>query len=79
MKSVYSAVRTGALNKAYLLRDAPTRAVNTFHLGYKNQSVYGVSGTSHCLFSDKYKTHKLQCGQNIQLLNVKPVGASRDQ
>ena len=32
------------------------RAVNTFHLGYKNQSVYYVSGTSRCLFSDKYKT-----------------------
>ena len=31
---------------------------NTFHLGYKNQSVYAVSGTSRCLFSDKYKTHK---------------------
>jgi hypothetical protein len=24
MKSVYSAVRTGSLNKAYWLRDAPT-------------------------------------------------------
>ena len=34
------------------------RAVNTFHLGYRNQSVYAVSGTSRCLFSDKYKTHK---------------------
>ena len=33
-------------------------AVNTFHLGCKNQSVYAVSGTSRCLFSDKYKTHK---------------------
>jgi len=31
------------------------RAVNTFLLGYKNQSVYAVSGTSRCLFSDKYK------------------------
>jgi hypothetical protein len=29
--------------------------VNTFHLGHKNQSIYGVSGTSSCLFSDKYK------------------------
>ena len=47
-----------------------TLAVNTFHLGYKNQSVYAVSGTSRCLFSDKYKTHK-QCGQNVQLLDVK--------
>ena len=35
---------------------SPYRAVNTFHLGYKNQSVYAVSGTSRCLFSDKYKT-----------------------
>jgi hypothetical protein len=25
-------------------------------IGYKNQSVYAVSGTSRCLFSDKYKT-----------------------
>jgi len=29
---------------------SPYRAVNTFHLGYKNQSVYAVSGTSRCLF-----------------------------
>jgi hypothetical protein len=34
----------------------PYRAVNTFHLGYKYQSVYGVSGTSRCFFSDKYET-----------------------
>ena len=40
------------------LKTQPYRAVNTFHLGYKNQSVYAVSGTSRCLFSDKYKTHK---------------------
>jgi hypothetical protein len=33
------------------------RALNTFDLGYKNQSVYDVSGTSRCLFSDNYKTH----------------------
>ena len=28
----------------------------TFQLGYKNQSVYAVSGTSRCLFWDAYKT-----------------------
>ena len=31
--------------------------VNTFHIGYKNQSVYAVSGTSRCLFSDKNTKH----------------------
>jgi len=32
--------------------------VNTFPVGYKTQSVYAVSSTSRCLFSEKYKTHK---------------------
>jgi len=27
------------------LKTSPYRAVNTFHLGYKNQSVYAASGT----------------------------------
>jgi len=40
----------------FISRPSPYRAVNTFHLGYKNQSIYAVSGTSRCLFSDKYKT-----------------------
>jgi hypothetical protein len=39
------------------------RTVNTFHLGYENQSVYTVSGTSRCLFSDKHKTHKYSVGR----------------
>ena len=38
-----------------------------------------LSGTSRCLFSDKYKTHKYSVGQSVQLLNVKLVGASRNK
>jgi hypothetical protein len=41
-----------------LFKDSSYCAVNNFHLGYKNPSVYGVSGRSRCLFSEKYKTHK---------------------
>ena len=40
------------------LKTSSSRAVNTFHLGYENQSLYAVSGTSRCLFSDKYKIPK---------------------
>ena len=45
------------------IRPSSYRAVNTFHLGYKNQSVYAVSGTGRCLSSDKYKTHKYSVGR----------------
>ena len=57
----------------------PYRAVNTFHLSYKTQSVYAVSGTSHCLFSDKYKTHNSVWTECTIFLNIRPVGASRNQ
>jgi hypothetical protein len=33
-----------------LFKPCPYHAVNTFYFGYKNQSAYGVSGTSRCLF-----------------------------
>ena len=51
----------------------PYRAVNTFHLGYKNQSVYAVVGTSRCLFSDKYKTNRVWA--ECWFLSFEPAGA----
>ena len=45
------------------LKTSSYRTVNTFHIGYKNRSVYAVSGTSRCLFSDKYKTHNYSVGR----------------
>jgi len=38
------------------------RAVKTFQLGFKNQSVYVTYGRSRRLFRDKYKTHKYSVG-----------------
>jgi hypothetical protein len=37
---------------------SPYRAVNTFHLGYKNQPIFYVNGTSRHFYSDTYKTRK---------------------
>jgi len=45
------------------LKTQSYRAVNIFQLGYKNRSVYDESGTSRCLFSDKYKTYKYSVGR----------------
>jgi hypothetical protein len=38
--------------KDALFKDPVRTAQYTCHLGYKNQSVYAVSGASRCLFSD---------------------------
>jgi len=41
-------------------------AINTFHLGYKNQAVYVMFGTSRCLLQDKYQTHKYSVGRTYK-------------
>ena len=51
-------------------------------MGHKNQSVYAVSGTSRCLFSHEYKTHKYSVGRAYSwILNcwciTWPVGFKR--
>ena len=70
--------------RSLYLKTHSYRAVTTFHLGYKNRSVYAVSSTSlFFFFSDKYKTHKYSVGRTYScwMLNcwciTWPVGFKR--
>jgi len=61
LRSLISTVQPNPLKKKH--KPIYLKTVNTFHLGYKNQSVYAVSDTSRWLFSDKHKTHKYSVGR----------------
>jgi hypothetical protein len=52
------------------------RAGNTFHLGYKNQSVYVMWGTIRC-FSKINTKHINTEGEIRQFLSIKPVDARK--
>jgi lipoate-protein ligase B len=60
-------------NLNYIQRSSSYRAVNTYRLGCKNQSVKDVWGNNCCLFGSTQNTNTL-CGQNVEVLNVDPGG-----
>jgi hypothetical protein len=60
-ENVYSAVRTGALNKAVYASSLK---------GYKNQSVYAVSGKSRCL-SQVNTNHINKVWAELTVVNIK--------
>jgi hypothetical protein len=47
-------IKHNAQNASF--KDTVFTAQKIFHLGYKNELVNAVSGTSSCLVSDKHKT-----------------------
>ena len=51
---------------------SPYRAVNTFHHGYKIQSVNDVNSKSRCLFWDRYK-HSTQGESQVEFLMLNLV------
>ena len=59
------------INQNYLKEFSSYRTVNTLRLGDKNQSV-NIYGKIIAVCSEKH-TNTL-CGQNVEILNVKPCG-----
>jgi len=57
VKDLHSATYIYVVRRLRVKRPSSYRTVNTFQLGYKNQSFYDVRGKSRCVFSEKYKTH----------------------
>jgi hypothetical protein len=70
--STYSLNHLKTKRRLFYLKTQSVPRCKPFHLGYKNQSVYAVSGTSRCLFSDKYKTYKysVERKKNSWMLNL---------
>jgi hypothetical protein len=58
LNSIFQSNLLNPLKTKHRLLYLKTQSVPRSKNGYKNQLVYAVSGTSRCLFSDKYKTHK---------------------
>jgi hypothetical protein len=56
-KSGFSINPSKTKHRPLYLQTQSYLAINAFHLGYKNQSVYSVTQVD-ATFSDKYNTHK---------------------
>jgi len=61
----------------FILKPRLYRAVNTFHRGYKNQSVF-VIGAKVAICSEINIKHTNTVWKNVKFLNTKPAGASRN-
>ena len=64
------------INRNCLQRLTSNRAVNTILFGYKNHSVHAVWGNI-AVYSESRTEHiNTLCGQNVDILSVKPNGTS---